>query len=623
MLYTRKHYGTVRNKKINIMRLFSIYNDRFFITIAMIFCIATTTVAQFPKITIKKPKITVGSPKISIPTPENLVKNVITVTEVAIEQAGSTAKNIIITTDVAVHQTGNIVEKASADVVAETGRMPSHIIDVGNATVNYISSYGTSTITTITDAEQRIKQGKLLDAFFHVALAPLQAQDDAAFKATQESGWINSAGAVVASVYGGPGGSASYAAWQTYKLSDNNMELAVRAGIIAGLTNAASGAVSKMEPDLVRNVILGGAIGGLAMAASGAEEKDLILGVILGGGMVLVQDAYQMYLGHELDATAPTEPPYCMSLSDPSCVELRDAFTFDKEGYVTGMDPTKLNPNRSHVGIQADVETLNKYLNGGKLSIEEIAKFNEVSNSLDRSKFMQVVAKGPAFNSMGFFHDKWAIDWKMSSLSTKLTIIPAIALTYIGTGTQLYTSIPEKIVASNNQNLASVHKESENNLETTDGINQPRRTGVLAALEEFQNNLDTIGENNQPRRTGVLAALKEFQNEIGRSTDSIVSANEGVEKLLLDGVKPSVGWAWKEQKNANNFSVQKIEGIEVDSKGRIRPKNGWDWVDEKDSFNFEVKKIVGLDVNENSIQPTKGWIWRYPDQADNLEVIKE
>lgn len=624
------------------MRVFNNYFARFFITGFLIFFIATPTVAQRLriKIKVKKPKITIGSPKIDVPTPEAVAKNVINTTEIAINQAGKITNNITVVTTDATKDISKTLSKAGEDAIKETGRIPNHIIDVGNATVNYVSSIGSSTITTITDAEQRIKQGKLVDAFFHLALSPLQAQEEAAFKATQDSGWINSIGAVAASAYGGPGGSAAYASWQTYRLSGNNMELAIRAGLIAGLTNAANGTVTKMEPDLIRNVILGGAIGGAAMAASGSDEESIIRGIYMGGSMVLVQDAYQSYLGTGLNSKAPTEPPYCMSLTDASCIELRKAYTFNEKGEVTSFDPTKLNPNRVHVGIQADIETLNRYLNGEKLSAEQIAKFNEINASLDRSTFMQSVAKTPAINSMAFFHDKWAVDWKMGELSTKATIIPAIALTYVGTGAQLYNSIPTEIVANHSQEVkipsmsvdpATIKVSSEKEilidsdnklLIEVDSETKPRT--VWDALQDYQNNLPENYER-KAQLTPTFVALEEYQNVLEKRTDSIVAANKGVEKILIDVVKPSPGWVWVDAVNPSKFSVEKMEGIEIDSTGRIRPKNGWEWNERDNPLNLKVKKIIGIEISADTknLQPAIGWVWRYPDQVDNLEVIKE
>ena len=560
-----------------------------------------------------------------------VIENVGKAGEVAVNQTGKVVENVAVATvdaandvvkatEVAINQTGKAIGKGGEDVVREAGRVPGHVVDVGSATVKYVESYGNSAITTIEDAARRIKQGKIVDALFHVALAPLQAQEEAAFKATQESSWVNSAAAVAASAYGGPGGSASYAAWQTYRLSGNNMEMAVRAGLVAGLTNAASGAVEKMDPDLIKSVILGGAIGGAAMAASGADEESILDGIIMGGSMVLVQEAYQGYVGHTLDPTAPTEPPYCMSLTDPSCNELVKAYTFDENGKVVGFDPSKLDPKRSHVGIQADVEVLNKYLNGVELTDVEVRAFNKIDIGLDRSDFMQNVAQTPATNSMGLFHDKWALDWDMGPTATKLTIIPAIAVIYVGTGAQLYTSVPEQVVENNTSKAGSLG----NSPVTQDSITTVPNPNLKTALENQEGmpaNADSV--NIIPTRE-VVEALKEYHDKASMLADSIATANKGVEVLVENELKPAVGWEWVDPTNENLFAVHPIEGIEVDSQGRLRPAVGWEWVDQKNPLSMEVRKISGVEIGKNGkLRPAKGWRWRFPKDPDNIEVEKK
>lgn len=287
---------------------------------------------------------------------------------------------------------------------------------------------------------------------FHHAFDPLTIQEETAFKATQESGWLNTVAATGASVYGGPAGAAAYAAWQTYRISGGNAELAIRAGIISGLTSAAmggsdgkgglAGITATSTQEIVQKAVLAGAIGGLAIAAGGGSSDDIRDGFLMGGGMMLIQEGYKGYTGHPLDAQGARGLPYCMSEIDASCIPLQDAFIKDEQGNVIGYDPSKLDPNRPHVGLQAQMSP-----NATKPLLLEVKAPTPVLS--DQSAFMVGVAKVPGMNAMALFHDTWAVNWKMEVIpgATQLSIFPAVAVTYWGTGSELNKAIIKTITS--------------------------------------------------------------------------------------------------------------------------------------------------------------------------------
>jgi hypothetical protein len=508
-----------------------------------------------PKITIGKPKIKVGPPKIVIPSPATVIKNVAvatvdvakdvtvatsvaasqtasvvnnvgTATATAVNQVGAATgvaasqvvqgtgtvagavitvgENIAKETGVALHNTGKVAGKGAKDLVLETGRIPGHLVDAGDALITFGTTYSEALADKAKAAERQLRQGKLADALFDTALLPLSAQEEAAFAATQKSGWVNSAGAVAAAAYGGPGGSAAYAAWQTYRLTDKNVELAIRAGIIAGLTKAATGEVGKLSgaetPDMIKKAVLAGAVSGMAIAASGGDEAAIRGGIAMGGGMVLIQDGYRNYIGQELNAKGATEPPYCTSPSDPSCDELRKAYSYNKDTGESTLNTEKLNLNKSWVGQQTPVGT-----------VENPIVNPDIPAGTDRLVVMQGFARVPAFNAMAVFHDKWAVDWNMGSIPglTQVTIFPAIALTYIGAGAPLFTSISNEVAAEA----------------------QPLSTTPA-----------TSAQQNPPTTEAVQkVALEAFDTRLVQKSDSIAKVNKGVE-VLGDGIlKPAAG----------------------------------------------------------------------------------
>lgn len=329
--------------------------------------------------------------------------------------------------------------RAGKNIVEETGRVGSNTVDIFKAIEKYTTTNINGTLEIAKSTEQRIREGKFLDAVFHAALDPLTVKEEAAFMATQQSKYLNTAAATAASVYGGPGGAAAYAAWQTYKVSGGNAELAFRAGIITGLTSSALKGVGEMNgieiKDMVQKSVLAGTVGGLAIAASGGSEEDIKRGFILGGGMVLVQDLYQNYVGHPLEASPATKDPYCISLNDPTCNTLRNAYYTDSDGNQV-FDASKLDRNASHVGMGTTFDR-----NGKPIILEKGIKWYSAS---DQSTLMRTVAKVPGMNAMGLFHDKFVVSWAISdNIGNQLTIYPAMLFTYLGTDGGIITKIAE------------------------------------------------------------------------------------------------------------------------------------------------------------------------------------
>lgn len=321
--------------------------------------------------------------------------------------------------------------KAGKDIAAETQRVGKHGMDVGVAIEAYVKSRVESTGELINSTKERLEEGKIVDALYHLALDPLTAEEEAAFLATQKSGWLNTVGATAASAYGGPAGASAYAAWQTYRVSGGNTELALRAGLITGLTTAAMNGITTMDGatkvDMLKKGVLAGAVGGLAVAASGGTEEDIKTGFILGGGMVVIQDIYQNYTGHILDPTEATEEPYSWDSKT-----LQEAYYYDENGNLQ-LNTAKLSRKASHVGIGAE-PPFNPPKPGAPVSLAS-----------DQSVLMRTAAKLPGFNAMGLFHDKWVVSWGMTSVQNKLTIFPALVFTYMGTSGPLNNKITDVV----------------------------------------------------------------------------------------------------------------------------------------------------------------------------------
>jgi hypothetical protein len=370
--------------------------------------------------------------------------------------------------------------KGITDLGAETKRVGKNAGDVGKALGHYLANNVTGTIGTVQDAERRLRQGKILDALAHAALDPWTKQEEAAFKATQESGWLNTAGATAAAAYGGPGGSAAYASWQTYRASGGNAEMALRAGFIAGLAGTAMKGVSSVGgatvPDVAKRAALAGAVGGIAIAASGGGADDIRDGFILGGGMMLVQEGYKSYVEQPLDTDSlkgATGEPYCVSPSDPSCDTLRKAYYHDKDGRLQ-LDTSKIDRRASLVGVGADPWSPQDFKGAPPLSS-------------DQSTFMRTVARVPGMNAMALFHDKWVVSWSMGTAATQSTIFPAIVLTYYGGGAGLTNAIAEQTA----HDVPAAHPKP---------ATQPSLDGVMF---NFSNTPEVAGKQDDAGPSGI------------------------------------------------------------------------------------------------------------------------
>ena len=351
----------------------------------------------------------------------------------AIEKA---TQDIGKTAEKALHDTGKTAEKAGQDVVV-AGRA------IGEFVQNQIRGYGDS----LSDAEKRVREGKIVGAIWHASTDDFKHTDQNAAKAAQESVILRTVGQVAATAYGGPGGAAAFAAWYTYHQT-GDAELALRIGLITGAASAGFSAAGQLPSgtatQLAQKVIVTGAIGGLAVAAAGGDEAAVRDGFLLSGGMVLVQEGYQKATHHDLDARASKGGPYCMATVGAKCSPDVSAYERDANGNILydekgdpKVDVTKTDPRRTHVGTWA------------KAGDAPIVGVNEQSGT------MIAVSKVPGMNAMSVFHDQWSVSWDMDAFTRVVTIVPAVVLTYTGTGAPYYDTLQQASVNGANRGKTS------------------------------------------------------------------------------------------------------------------------------------------------------------------------
>ncbi len=356
--------------------------------------------------------------------------------------------------------TGKILEKAGQDTAKESGRAVANVAEFGQAVGRFANRTATDTADNLSDAEKRIREGKIADAFWHLAVDPVKDGESRAAKLVQESSLANTVGQVAASAYGGPGGAAAYAAWYTYR-STGDAELALRVGIISGATSAAMSAIN-VQPTMAdasaaahagtvpvaeltvsetaKKAALAGAVGGLAVAASGGDANAIRDAFLLGGGMVLVQDGYKAFTGQQGVYTEGAERPAFCTTSLPvngapgsACAPKPEWFKRNDAGDLV-LDMSKVPPDTSYVGLATN-------------TADTAWPTNLVAET---GPAMNTFAKVPGMNAMSIFHDQWVVSWSMTGPAVQATIIPAVVLTYMGTEAPLQNAIQDAAAAQSN-----------------------------------------------------------------------------------------------------------------------------------------------------------------------------
>lgn len=314
-------------------------------------------------------------------------------------------------------------------IIKETERAGRRTEDLGKSVGKYLERTARGTRDAYENAFEAARSGNLVDAFYSISFQTWENQERYAARAVQESSYLNTIASTAASVYGGPGGAAAYAAWYTYKAT-GDFDLALKTGVITGATSYSMSHVSSMPSSRwEQKALLAGAIGGASVAASGGDSDAVWDGFLKGGGMVIVQDGYKEYIGADLEGSHSVGEAYCMSSaislnasnSASGCLPEKESWVYDESGEVVSIDITKTDIRRPHVGLWAEAS-----------DGEQFFELHE------RSGMMTSVSRVPGMNAMSIAHDKFSVDYNLNIIETVASIPPAIVLTYAGLGAPTY-----------------------------------------------------------------------------------------------------------------------------------------------------------------------------------------
>lgn len=315
-------------------------------------------------------------------------------------------------------------QKAVDDAIWNTVKGANDIVDAGKASGRFVEHQVRGYKVSLSDAERRIREGKVVDATWHLWTDPYKNDEEGAAKAVQESSLLNTVASTAASYYGGPAGAAAYAAWYTYRATDpNDMDMALRVGVMAGVTSAGYANTAAMPvgtvSEVAKKAIVTGAMGGLAVAAAGGDEAAVREAFLKSGGMVVVQSAQSYVVKEYVDPAVAKADAYCVSTVGTKCSIVLPKLQRDSQGNVI------LDEN-----FQPKID--NSVTLPERLQIGSWQPRAQPANN-----------QTPGIDQLFTKNNEWAISWDRNAFTTKSSSLPAVVLTYVGPGSPFSEKVEE------------------------------------------------------------------------------------------------------------------------------------------------------------------------------------
>ncbi|MBQ0822647.1 hypothetical protein KBI52_20890 [Microvirga sp. HBU67558] len=316
--------------------------------------------------------------------------------------------------------------KSLDDIAWNVVKGANDIVDAGKAGARYIEFQISGFGNSLSEADKRIREGKVVDAVWHLSTDPYKNQEEATARAAQESELVNTSLSAAASFYGGPAGASAYAAWYAYR-STGDVNMAVRVGVTTAIMSAGYSKVSAMPQgtlgQVTKKALVSGAVGGIAVAAAGGDETAVKDAFLKQGGMVIVQSGQSYVTKKYVDPAVAKADQYCMNSVGVKCSLVLPKYQRDAQG-----------------NLIFDAKGLPKIDKSFKLPGKEtLGKWQEIAKQAEQDLYK----KAPMVEQV-FTKDKdWSISWNREALMDPSSNIPGVALTYTGSNSPYDEKIQE------------------------------------------------------------------------------------------------------------------------------------------------------------------------------------
>jgi len=226
-------------------------------------------------------------------------------------------------------------DKAVADSASALLKAANDLVEAAQAA----ERFGKRNLQTYPDAlsrsAQRLREGKVADAIWHIGTDQIRERSDTAAKATQESELIARVTEGAVGSYGGPAGAAAYAAWKAYYDSGGNLDLSIKAGVYAYALRSgyadANALPTGTAGEAIRKAATTGAVAGAAVAASGGTSEDTLKAFLKSGGEVLFQSGQSYVQEQYVDPARADGDMYCRRTLGGACNEAKGWYQSSKE----------------------------------------------------------------------------------------------------------------------------------------------------------------------------------------------------------------------------------------------------------------------------------------------------
>lgn len=350
------------------------------------------------------------------------------------------------------------LRKAGGDVGREAKAAQREVEAAGTAVYRFAIRQAESSVHTVREAEERFREGKVIDAVWGLGVRPAQSTSDNAARATMESAVLAMVASTAASTYGGPGGAAAYAAWLAYYQTGGDTNAALRVGLVAAIRaygGAASGAANPAAATVsesLKQAAVTGAVNGLAVAAAGGSPGDVQNAMLASAGSVLVQDGYQALSRNATVAEFAKvgKQVYCVKglaegKADKSCPSVADYVKdaqgryamLDTSGVVHYVDAAKENPATGWLFLTKE-EAMQKAAGAAGLdmsalpikSVEDAVKDFKTG----QKQVMSELDKVKGANIVSLLDDRWAVSYEIPRKvdGLKAQVAPTVLLSYTG-----------------------------------------------------------------------------------------------------------------------------------------------------------------------------------------------